>query len=95
MQPSMVSITPLDLQQILDPYACVFAEPMGFLPSRLEDHRIPLPGSVPPNIRPYRYPFHQKTEIEMLIWDLLEQGIIHPSTSSSCPKKRWVMAPLH
>ena len=28
MQPSEVSKTPLDLQQILDQYACVFAEPV-------------------------------------------------------------------
>ena len=83
MQPSAVSATPLDLQQILDQYACVFVEPVGFPPSRPEDHRIPLlPGSVPPNIRPYRYPFHHKTEIEMLVRDLLKQGVIRPSTSS-------------
>ena len=33
MQPSTISTTPLDLQQILDRYARVFAEPMGFPPS--------------------------------------------------------------
>ena len=33
MQPSTVSTTPLDLQQILDRYACVFAEPVGLPPS--------------------------------------------------------------
>ena len=83
MQPSAVSTTPLDLQQILDRYACVFTEPMGFPPSQPEDHRIPhLPGSVPPNIRPYHYPFQHKTEIEMLVRDLLKQGVIRPSTSS-------------
>ena len=83
MQPSAVSTTPLDLQQILDGYACVFAELVGFPPLRLEDHRIALPPrSVPPNIRPYHYPFHHKTEIEMLVHDLLKQGVIRPSTSS-------------
>ena len=83
MQPSAVSTTPLDLQQILDRYACVFVEPMGLPPSRTKDHRIMLlPGSVPPNIRPYCYPFHYKTEIEMLVCDLLKQGVIHRSTSS-------------
>jgi len=40
MQPSVISTTPSDLQQILDRYACVFAEPVGLPPSRLEDHRI-------------------------------------------------------
>ena len=83
MQPSAVSTTPLDLQQILDRYACVFVEPVGLPPSRQEDHCIPLlPGSVPPNIKAYRYPFHQKTKIEMLVRDLLKQDIICPNTSS-------------
>ena len=52
-------------------------------PSRPEDHRIQLlAGSIPPTIRSYRYPFHQKIEIELLVRDLLKQGIICPSTSS-------------
>ena len=102
MQPSVVSTTPLDLQQILDKYACVFSQPVGLPPSRLDGHHIPLlPGSIPPKISPYRYSFQQKKEIEILIWDLLKQGVILPSTSSfSSPlllsnKKRWVMAHLH
>ena len=33
MQPSAVSTTLVDLQQILDRYACVFTEPVGFPPS--------------------------------------------------------------
>ena len=83
MQASAVSTTPLDLQQILDRYACLFAKPVGLPPSQPKDHCISLlPRSVPPNIRPYRYPFHHKTEIEMLVRDLLKQGVIHPSTSS-------------
>ena len=62
MQPLGVSTTPLDLQQILDRYACVFAEPVGFPTSILEDHCFPLlHGSAPPNINPYRNMFHQKT----------------------------------
>ena len=48
MQPSTISTTPLDLQQILDRYACVFVELVGFPPSRLEDHHVPLlPGRFP------------------------------------------------
>ena len=83
MQPSVVSTNSLDLQQILDRYACVFAEPMEFPPSILEDHCILfLPRSIPPNIRPYHYLFHHETEIEMLVHELLKKGVIHPSTSS-------------
>jgi len=41
-----------------------------------------IPGSVPPNIRPYRYSYVQKSEIERMIAKTLETGIIQPSQSS-------------
>ena len=51
-------------------------------PSREVDHVIDLkPGVTPPNIRPYRYPFYQKGEIERLVREMLEAGIIRPSKS--------------
>ena len=54
MQPSAAPTTPLDLQQILDRYTGVFAEPLGLPPSRPEDHHIQLlPSSIPPNIKPF------------------------------------------
>ena len=53
IQPSVVSITSLVVQHILDQYACVNVEPMYFPTSRLGDHHIPLlPGCIPSNIRP-------------------------------------------
>jgi hypothetical protein len=52
---------PLYLQGIID-------IPKGFPPTRNHGHDIHLiPRSVPPNIRPYRYPYAQKSEIEHLI----------------------------
>jgi hypothetical protein len=39
-------------------------------------------GSVPPNIKPYRYPYTQKSEIERMVEQMLEAGIIRPSQSS-------------
>ncbi len=33
------------------------------------------------NVRPYRYPYFQKTEIEKIVKDLLASGVIHPSLS--------------
>jgi hypothetical protein len=60
----------------------VFSTPQGLPPSRgVHDHSIPLvPGSLPPNIRPYRHPFAQKNEIEKMVQELLTAGIIRPST---------------
>jgi hypothetical protein len=72
-----------DLQLVLDKHHRVFETPTDLPPSRGEhDHHIPLLlGSHPPNVRPYKYPFAQKNEIEKIVQELLEAGVIHPSTS--------------
>ena len=50
------SISP-DLQKVLDNHSKVFETPKGLPPMRDYDHAIHLiPGSVPPNIKAYRYP---------------------------------------
>jgi hypothetical protein len=83
VQTSKPSI-PLDLQGIIDKHSKVFEDiPKGLPPTRNHDHAIHLiPGSVPPNIRPYRYPYAQKSEIEHMVEEMLEAGIIRPSQSS-------------
>jgi hypothetical protein len=72
-----------DLQSILFKHQVVFSTPQGLPPSRgVHDHSIPLvPGILPPNIHLYRHPFSQKNEIEKMIQELLNIGIILPSTS--------------
>ena len=47
------------LQKVIDKHSKVFEDiPKGLPPIRDHDHAIHLiPGSVPPNIRPYRYPY--------------------------------------
>ena len=61
-----------------------FSEPVGLPPSRPEDHHIQLlPGSIPPNIRPYHYPFHHKTKIKMLFLELRKCIILHSTSSFS------------
>ena len=53
------SFIPLDLQNVIDKHSKVFEDiPKGLPPTRDHDHAIHLIlGSVPPNIRPYRYPY--------------------------------------
>ena len=55
---------------------------MHLPPHLSHDHAIYLKeGSDPISIRPYRYPYAQKTEIERMVQDMLKAGIIQPSTS--------------
>ena len=53
----------------------MFETPKGLPPFRDHGYAIHLiPRSVPPNIRPYRYPYVQKREIEHMIAEILEAG---------------------
>jgi hypothetical protein len=71
-----------DIQKVLGKYSKVFDTPKGLPPTQDHDHAINLtPGSVPPNIRSYRYPYAQKSEIEHMVAEMLEEGIIRPSQS--------------
>jgi hypothetical protein len=74
---------PQDLQSILSKHQVVFSTPQGLPPSHgVHDHSSPLVlDNLYPNIRPYRHPFSQKNEIEKIVLELLNTGVIHPSTS--------------
>ena len=79
---SKSSISP-DLQKFLDNHSKVFETPKWLPPIRDHDHDIHLiPGSFPPNIGPYRYPYVQKSEIECMIAKMLEASILQPIQSS-------------
>ncbi|KAE8675396.1 C2H2 and C2HC zinc fingers superfamily protein, putative isoform 1 [Hibiscus syriacus] len=76
------SSVPIELQPILDKYSKVFAEPEGLPPQRSHDHAIPLiPTATPVNLRPYRFPHNQKTEVEKQIAAMLSSSVIQPSRS--------------
>ncbi|XP_047979333.1 uncharacterized protein LOC125221252 [Salvia hispanica] len=73
---------PSEILTVLQGYRSVFDQPRGLPPSRNFDHRIHLlPTTRPVNVRPYRYPYFQKAEIEKQVRDMLEQGIIRHSQS--------------
>ena len=78
------ALTHLDLQVIGHHQLVILRDmPKGLPPKRDHDHAIKLvPGSQPPNIRPYRYPHIQKSEIEKNVEEMLEVGIIKHSQSA-------------
>ena len=60
----------------------MFSVHNGLPPSRSHDHAIVLKEGVSPiSVRPYRYPQVQKDEIERLVREMLQSGIIQPSTN--------------
>jgi len=71
-----------DLQKVSDNNSKVFETPKGLPPIHDHDNVIYfIPGSFPPNIRPYRYPYVQKSEIERMVAEMLEVSIIQHSQS--------------
>ena len=67
-----------DLQEIIDKHSKVYEDIFkGLPPTRNHDHEIHLiPGSVPPNIRPYKYPYAQKSEIERMVEEMLDLELL-------------------
>jgi hypothetical protein len=65
----------------LQSFESIFAEPKGLPPPRSHDHQIVLHDPQPISVRPYRYPYFQKTEIEKIVKELLVSGVIQPSLS--------------
>jgi len=73
---------PPPVTALLRTFEDVFKEPTALPPRRLQDHSITLqPGAQPVSVRPYRYPFYQKAEIEKIVKELLHTGVIRPSHS--------------
>lgn len=71
-----------DITNVLQNFSEVFDEPKALPPERPFDHKIPLKaGSAPVQVKPYRYPYIQKNEIEKLVKEMLISGIIRPSVS--------------
>ena len=70
------------VDQILDEFADVFADPPGLPPMRKVAHVAPLiPGSRPPYRRNYRMTEAERAELKKQITELLAKGLIQPSVS--------------
>jgi len=73
---------PIEIQQLIDEFADLFAEPTELPPRRHCDHHIPLvPGATPVAMRQYRYKPALKDEIEKQVSEMLHSGLIRPSNS--------------
>ncbi|CAO2192037.1 unnamed protein product [Urochloa humidicola] len=73
---------PPAIAALLDEFKPIFAPVSGLPPARFCDHTINLvPGAKPVYIRPYRYPPALKDEIEKQIQEMLDKGLIQPSSS--------------
>ncbi|MCH88512.1 hypothetical protein A2U01_0009401, partial [Trifolium medium] len=71
-----------ELAILLHTYQKVFHTPIGLPPPREQMHEIPLQEGISPvKVRPYRYPHSQKEQIEKMVHEMLQQGIIKPSNS--------------
>ncbi|XLR59819.1 hypothetical protein S83_010491 [Arachis hypogaea] len=87
LEPNELEATPeqqdQQVQQVLEEYQEVFQEPTELPPPREIEHQIHLQqGADPVNVRPYRYPHHQKEEIEKLVEEMLQAGVIRESHSA-------------
>jgi hypothetical protein len=72
----------VEVNAVLQEFSDLFEEPKGLPPSRSHDHSIILhTGSRPICVRPYRYPYFQKEELERIVKEFLESRVIKPSQS--------------
>ena len=77
-----VQEVPKTVKEMLAQHQRVFGPITRLPPSRDIDHVIQLIlGASPVNVRPYRYPHILKNEIERLVQEMLEAGIVRPSSS--------------
>lgn len=71
------------IEQLIDEFAHLFEEPSELPPRRQCDHHIPLvPGAPPVPVRQYRYKPALKDEIEKQVSEMLQSGMVQPSSSS-------------
>ncbi|XP_042973080.1 uncharacterized protein LOC122304883 [Carya illinoinensis] len=74
--------THLDIKALLTQFKKIFDTPQDLPPTRSKDHRIILKaGTQAISTRPYHYPHYQKNEIEKLVTEMLQTGVIRPSSS--------------
>ncbi|WVZ18576.1 hypothetical protein V8G54_005898 [Vigna mungo] len=72
----------MKLESLLQTHSHLFRGLHGLPLTRTQQHRIQLKeGNDPINVRPYRYPYMLKSEIEKQVEEMLKAEIIRPSRS--------------
>jgi hypothetical protein len=72
-----------DLYEVVNQYDKMFQKPHGLPPKRAIQHEIQLQQDCPlPNIGMYRMSVMENVEIKKQIQEMLDKGVIMPSTSS-------------
>ncbi|KAL0537659.1 hypothetical protein IC582_026642 [Cucumis melo] len=75
-------VIPTNVQNVMKNFSDIFDSPETLPPRRVIEHHIHLKtGTDPVNVRPYRYAFQQKAEMEKLVDEMLTSEIIRPSSS--------------
>lgn len=70
------------MQKLLNQFSFIFGKPTGLPPKRSHDHVIPLQQyTLKISVKPYRYLYFQKEEIEKIVEELLSSGMIRPNQS--------------
>ena len=78
------------IRNLLARNRAIFELPKGLPPKRAVDHRIMIPeGQNPINVRPYKYGYIQKGEIERLVSEMLQAGIIDPVEAHTPAQCYW------
>ncbi|XP_012827980.1 PREDICTED: uncharacterized protein LOC105949233 [Erythranthe guttata] len=73
---------PNEIKEVISEFAEVFQEPTELPPVRRAEHSIPLKENAQPfKSQPYRYPFMQRKEVEAMVQEMLQTGIIQSSNS--------------
>lgn len=76
-----------DMRALINEFDELFLTPHNLPPPRAIEHHITLKeGTDPINVRPYRYAHFQKDKIERQVNDMLQYGIIRPSSAHYPPQ---------
>lgn len=71
------------IQELIQEFDHLFSTPTQLPPQRDADHQIHLvPGAQPVKVRPYHYSPLQKNEIESQVQQMIQNGVVRPSSSA-------------